>query len=110
MPGSGQFAALSCKIPCANTNGVNLPPHKREDARDEAEPAKLQPRGHEWLNHWPQLTYFTLEVPCMNMSSPRGCCWWVFSQRGGTSSATASIKPLLSSSSTNSEAKKKKFI
>lgn len=34
--GAEQFAALSCKIPCANANEVNLPPCKREDARDGA--------------------------------------------------------------------------
>lgn len=47
--GAEQFAASNCKIPCANANGVNLPPHKQEDAWDGAEePAKVQPHGHEW--------------------------------------------------------------
>lgn len=47
--GAEQFPASHYKIPCANANGVNLPPHKHKDARDGAEePAKLQPHGHEW--------------------------------------------------------------
>lgn len=36
MPGAEQFTALSCTIPGANANGVDLPPHKREDAQDGA--------------------------------------------------------------------------